>query len=142
MAVSVAWLVGVTGAHLMPASYWMRVHSVHIDPAVHMTEPIRMTVLREVKRPFTATWTVDVHKWDDRTKQFTSYCQGSGSNAYTQGANGLPSALDLKWWSGTACPVLPVGQYAVHTNWRIHPGGLWPAKDITVVSNLFEVVAK
>lgn len=134
------WLASVTTMHVVPATYWMEIHNVQVAPALHMREPVNIHVLREVKRPFTARWDTDVHRWNDELQIFASYCTGTGRNAFQPPSTSLPVKLDLRVWTGNACPALPAGRYVVYSHWTIEPGGMWPTKHLHNVSNVFEVV--
>jgi hypothetical protein len=126
---------GFLGAlHLWPASYWMDVHSVHIDSGPDSAK-LAMVVQRNIKRNFSAIWIVTIRQWDG---DWVAVCSASGSGTYVEGGK-FPKTLNLNWWTDKQCHPLLHGKYQATTTWTIGTLGLMPDKQISIESNVFEV---
>lgn len=132
----IVWAMIFTVAYrdsILPASWWMTVDSVKVADARAGVAP-RMFVVREIRRAFSARWTVEVEIEDG--DGFEVICTGTGFNNYNP-ANRLPRDLDLTWWLGRECPLAP-GRYRVETTWMIY-GNNGARKRINKPSNVFTV---
>lgn len=130
------WLAIWTTTHLAPASWWLHVRYVQVGD-VQTGHAVHLIVDREIRRDFYGQWSVTLRKsvgdhWE------AIYC-GTGNSEYRTDAI-LPNPLTLEWWADSECPSpLPPGRYQVATQWLIYPGGLWPPKQVRVLSNVFNV---
>lgn len=129
------WLVLWSALHLVPASWWMHVRYIQVKDT-QAGRAVEMIVDREIRHEFYGQWSVHLRKKRDGGWE-TIDC-GDGSNTYRT-TSIFPAPLTLEWWSDGACSVLPPGTYQISTQWQIYPGGLWPPKQISVLSNVFHV---
>lgn len=123
--------------HVFPtASFWIEHHSVRVADT-DLGQPIVMLVDREVKRPFSGSWTVTLRRFE--TQGPVIRCTAEGTADYQPGSM-FPEPLDLDWWTDGQCRINEPGQYAITTTWVIDP--YWVAGDRTsqpITSNVFEV---
>lgn len=135
LAASALWLSAWLTLQLWPATWWILPRVVIVENAA-AGAPIRMTVLRDIRRDFEGAWSVQVMRSVDRG--WSQECPGSGEATYRTTAV-LPGDLDLGWWTGGACQTLPPGTYRVVTTWTVKSHWFWPEKRVTVDSNVFGV---
>jgi len=126
------WAGWIAATDFWPASRWLDVQAVLVNNG-KAGEPLRMTVERNVRADFTATWAASV-----RSVSGHVVCSGSATSNYRAGAN-MPPDLTLAWWTGGACSALPPGRYYLATDWRIHAHSIWPDKVVRADSPMFEV---
>lgn len=111
-AIALFWAVQL-GSKAIPASYWFEAGRVEVIEPTYEGDPIYLSVIREVKRPFDGEY--DVLVVDENTN--TIVCDGSAAVHYLPERN-LPKPLTLDWWVGDPC-VLPAGDYHMTTRWKI-----------------------
>jgi hypothetical protein len=117
------------------ADEWMTVRRVLVQDATHGKPPV-MFVEREIRQPFTATWSVIARKVVEGRLEIV--CTASGGGLYRVGAE-LPEVLTLDWWTFPVKCDLPPGRHIVDTVWRIQvaPDRV---KIVTASSNIFTVL--
>jgi len=132
------WLIWSDAAKKeVPAETFFEVKSVSVPNFVAGDDP-NMIYDRVIKKPFHATWSVEVHRVGGETDY--AYCYGSGTQFY-EPKETLPKAgVTLSWFVGKDCN-LPEGQYTLQASWEIRPEG-YPTKNERVTSNLFRVLPK
>lgn len=133
--VAVMFLSALAVIQLWPTSWWLQVNTFTI-PDAKAGQPIEVIVDRRINRPFFANWTINVRKWDGGGWVIT--CIGKGATRYRLDAV-LPTPVTMDWWTGSACPTLPVGKYIVDAIWVIDGNGILPDKRLELESNVFEV---
>lgn len=117
-----------------PASYWLDVRAVRVDSGPDSAK-LGIVVVREVKREFSATWTVTIRQWDGG---WVVVCNAHGDSTFIPQAK-FPKNLNLQWWTAGQCLPLATGKYQIKTVWKIDGLGLVPDKQVSVDSNVFEV---
>jgi hypothetical protein len=110
------------------------VRSLHVSDS-RFGEPIPITIERSIHKPFDATWTVNIRKWDGG---WVSECIASGAQSYKPDAI-LPRNPTLFWWTWGRCHPLQPGKYELQTVWQVSPGWPFPPKRVEVTSDVFEV---
>lgn len=136
---SIVWLwVGVFSWALiintLPSSIWLEVHRVQVDDTTHLESP-RMEVVRRIKTPFKARWTVTVMR--EGARGYYTFCTAHGFNDYRP-ENELPDDMRLDWWTWPTQCRLPEGRYYVNTLWVLEIPG-FPEKEVRSRSNVFQV---
>lgn len=129
------WLILWAGLHLMPASWWFDVRYIQVKNA-QADQPVHMIVDREIRHDFYGQWSVHLRRM--RPGGWETITCGDGANTYRT-TSVYPNPLTLQWWTDGDCGVLEPGQYQLSTQWVIYPGGLWPPKTVSVLSNVFTV---
>lgn len=120
-----------------PSETFFEIKNVAVPNFIEGDDP-NIIYDRVVKKPFSGTWNVEVHRAGEATDY--AYCTGSGTNRY-EPKESLPKAgVTMSWFIGKIC-VLPAGQYTLQTNWEIRPDG-YPTKHESYNSNLFRVLPK
>ncbi len=141
LALIAAWLLLISAPkwpHLMPASHWFEVRSVHVFDTFEGFPP-KMAVDRTIHRPFQGDWIATVMRQESGGR-FTTYCPAPGSSDYRPTAS-LPENLDLNWWTWPRKCDLPPGVYRINTLWVLNlPEDA--TKYVRVTSNEFKVRAK
>ena len=123
---------------LVPVSRWFEVHGVSVSDTAMGSSP-KVTVDRQIHRPFTGSWTVTLRR--ELGDGFTAVCTRNGRNDYRPGS-ALPADTDLRWWMaippGPECRRITPGRYIVTILWRVEAEGL-PSKVVRAESNVFEI---
>lgn len=120
-----------------PADNWFEVKNISIPNFIDGDDP-NIIYDRVIKKPFSATWNVEVHRAGE-AEDF-AYCTGSGTNFYEPKEVLPDSGVTLSWFIGKKCN-LPSGQYTIESHWEIRPEG-YPTKEESYTSNLFRVLPK
>ncbi|WP_111429113.1 hypothetical protein [Rhodobacteraceae bacterium DSL-40] len=142
LGTATAWLLYPSASSVvlraMSGDRWFHVHSVDIEDAVVGDSPV-VHVVREIRRPFTASWIVTLRRRNGA--DFAVFCAREGRNDYRPSAV-LPAETDLNWWMNIPpnpnCPGLLPGTYILSMSWSIEVSGL-PPKVMRIESNEFEV---
>jgi hypothetical protein len=120
-----------------PVDNFFQINNVSVPNFIEGEDP-NIIYDRQVKKPFYATWNVEIHRAGEATDY--AYCTGNGTNLYTPKEQLPDAGVKLSWFVGKICN-LPPGQYTAQTNWEIRPEG-YPTKQATYSSNLFRVLPK
>lgn len=131
-------LITAATIHFWPASYWFEVRSLHVSDTT-VGDPVLMVADRDIKRNFLGTWTVSIRKLGPKGQGV--YCTAVNSTDYEMNSQ-LPDPLTLSWWTFPHCDPLPEGKYYIRTTWTIKGNGFFPDKQLSQVSNIFEIRAK
>lgn len=118
-----------------PSSFWFEVRSVNISNG-RVGQDIQMQVDRTIVRDFHALWGATVRKWDG--SGWVTICNASGSGNYRTIAK-FPKPLTVDWWTWGQCKINGPGRYHIETVWNIDGLGLMPDKQVSAMSNVFDV---
>ncbi len=121
----------------IPNSYWFEVARIHVMDSI-VGIPPKITVARDVVRPFRGKWIVTVKKAQDEAETSAYYkeCVASGESDYRP-ETVLPQNLDLNWWTFPVHCDLQPGTYIVDTSWKFHV--MFLDRTVRVVSNVFVI---
>lgn len=120
-----------------PATDWFSVRNISVPDFIEGDDPI-IIYDRDIKKPFSATWSVEAHGATASTNY--AICTGSGTNKYEPGETLPESGVKLSWFIGKECS-LPEGAYNLEVNYEIRPAG-YPPKVYTATSNIFNIAPK
>ena len=98
-------------------SFWYQIEDIVVFD-VPEGEEIVLDVDREIRRPFTARWSVLVREYSESASGWEIVCVARGHGDYRPDAT-LPEPLTLRWWTNGQCPQLEPGRYMISTVWRI-----------------------
>jgi hypothetical protein len=129
------FLAMLAALQFFPSDYWLEVRSVNVKRA-KVGEPIELAVDRTINRNFHAQWAATVRQWDG--SGWVVYCNASGISNYSTKAS-FPKPLTFGWWTWDQCKTLPAGRYQLETVWNIDGLGLMPDKQVSAMSNVFDV---
>jgi hypothetical protein len=92
---------------------------------------------RNIKKPFTANWEVDVQRL--LGSKFVDVCHGNGQSNYVPGKDkGKPRHVTFEWYTNIDNCTLGPGEYRLLTHWIMKLPGLEP-KTKTNTSNVFKI---
>ena len=130
LAALIITAVNWVAARLNTPESYMVVQEIGVPDHTEGDDPV-VIYDRDVRKPFTATWTVRIRRVAlDRLS--APACRGGATNNYSP-EKSVPPNITLSWYAGRTC-VLGPGQYIMTTIWDVHDG---PA--IEQNSNLFTV---
>ena len=113
---------------------WLTVSRVLVADT-RQGQPIKLFVDREIKKDFTATWSVNIRRVSADALEIV--CTASGGGLYRKEAT-LPTPLTLDWWTFPVRCDLPPGQYVLDTVWRIQAASD-RTKPVTASSRVFTI---
>jgi hypothetical protein len=121
---------------------WFEVGELLIDDvSISSGQSPNIRLVQQVKKPFTATWTVTFRK--RLGDEFAVFCTRHGRADYRP-RTAVPERTDLNWLmeipANPPCDGLGLGQYMVTVVWIVENEG-YPPKVARVESNVFEVKA-
>lgn len=134
LTVAFVWVVVWLVMFFWPARYYFDPQKL-VVPNTRPHESVVMLFEREINKNFLGRWSVTVRRFTDHGP--TVVCSAAGQANYKTDSI-LPDPLTLDWWTEGACKTLPPGDYMISTTWEIYPV-LWPEKQISIDSNIFQV---
>jgi hypothetical protein len=130
----VGYVINETYQDNRDGSEWMVVSRVLVADT-QQGQPIKLFVEREIKKDFTATWSVNIRRVSADALEIA--CTASGGGLYRKEAT-LPVPITLDWWTfPVRCDLTP-GQYVLDTVWRIQAASD-RIKPVTASSRVFTI---